>query len=128
MDNNAFKTYLRKGGRSPSAIQRILQSVSQFEKYLQNHCNKSTVKDAIDADLTAFVKDLDTKKAGRAKSYLWALWYYFDWSDNPSLRKLASKLRSQRIKRKPFQIRKFRGVSADTGGNPKHRDYGYRIE
>jgi hypothetical protein len=48
-----------------------------------------------------------------AKTHLWALGYYFEFTSNEELRSLAGALRQQRIKRKPFVLGKFRGVNAD---------------
>jgi len=64
-------------------------------------------------DLEQFVDWIEKEPKSSAKLHLWALWYYFDFSENEDLRQLASLLREQRVKRSPFPLRDFRGVNQE---------------
>ena len=113
MDKEGFCVYLKKGGRSPNAINRCLKFVSDFEDYLHEFKNGKQLADVIDHDLMDFVSLLDQESKTKAKGYLWAIRYYYDYISNDEIRDLAIRLRTQRIERSPFALKNFRGVNQD---------------
>ena len=44
---------------------------------------------------------------------MWALRYYFDFFENRELSDWAGELRAERVKRKPFMIKNFRGINLE---------------
>ena len=110
MDWADFGTFLRRGGRSPQAAARCIRHVQDFELYLKDHRDGTDLEDADAADLEQFVAWIEREPKASAKTQLWALGYYLEYTANEELRALAGSLRGQRIKRKPFALNKFRGV------------------
>lgn len=114
MDEGGFATYLRRGGRSPAAVDRCLRFASEYERFLQGERACGNLDGARPEDLEAYVASIETKPRASAKPQLWALRYYYSFAGDEEMRNLAAELRQQRIKRTPFALGKFRGV------NPKH--------
>jgi hypothetical protein len=110
MDENGFRNYLIKGGRSTSAVNRCLGFLLEFEEYLQQNKLEKSLDDAQSDDLVEFVVMLDASSKTKAKKYLWAIRYYCDFTSNDELRDLAARLRAERIDSKPFPIKGFRSV------------------
>jgi hypothetical protein len=113
MDEQEFGRFLKRGRRSPSAIKRCLRMAGEFEQYLQQHRAGQRVDDATSEDLEAFVTWIEREPKVSAKTRLWALGYWFEFTENKELRQLAGLLREQRIKRKPFLLKNFRGVNLE---------------
>jgi len=113
MDEEALRQFLKRGGRSASAIQRVVTFVQAFEVYLREQRGGRALDEARPADLRAFVDRVESEPKSSAKTHLWALRYYFEFTSNEELRSLAGALRQQRIKRQPFVLGKFRGVDAE---------------
>jgi hypothetical protein len=114
MDEEGFRAFLKKGGRSKSAIARCVRYVKEFETHLEENQGGKTLADATSDDLEDFVNWLEREPKASAKGHLWGLAYFFDYSSSDEMRDLAGILREQRIKRTPFPLREFRGV------NPEH--------
>jgi predicted flap endonuclease-1-like 5' DNA nuclease len=110
MDKEGFGLYLKKGGRSPSAVNRCMKFVSEFEDFLQNSRNGTQLEYVQADDLIEYVMMLDSVSKTKAKGYLWAIRYYYDFNSNEEIRDLAGILREERINRKPFSLKDFRGV------------------
>lgn len=111
MDKEGFCIYLKKGGRSPSAVNRCARFVSEFEVYLYEIRNGKQLAEVTDQDLVDYVSILDKDSKTKAKGYLWAIRYYYDYISNDEIRDLAIRLREQRIDRNPFSLKNFRGVN-----------------
>lgn len=112
MDEDGFRSYLYKGGRSTSAVNRCLQFVSEFEAFLTRSKTGVNLENVQEDDLVDFVSMLDAKPKSKSKSYLWAIRYYYDYASNDEMRILAASLREERIERKPFALKDFRGVDS----------------
>ena len=110
MDKEGFGLYLKKSGRSPSVVNRCTKFVSEFEDFLQNSRNGTQLVDVQADDLIEFVMMLDSISKTKAKGNLWAIRYYYDYISIEEIRDLAGILREERIKRKPFSLKDFRGV------------------
>jgi hypothetical protein len=114
MDEDAFRVFLKRGGRSQSAVDRCVRLVRGFELYLQDQQAGRDLDTAGPVDLEAFVSWIERKPKASAKTHLWALRYYYDHTSNEEMGELAGALRQLRIKRKPFALGGFRGVDSDS--------------
>ena len=110
MDAERFEAYLKRGGRSPDARQRVLHLVAEFEDYLITEREIQGLDDAEPEDLESFVAWIEREPEKSAKIHLWAINYYYGFTANQEMDTLASLLRQERIKRKPFNLKDFRGV------------------
>ena len=64
-------------------------------------------------DLTDYVAWLEGAPKASAKTSLWAVTYYYEYSGDEEMRALAGALRSERIKRRPLTLGSFRGVEQE---------------
>ena len=80
---------------------------------MNEKCSKG-LDEADTADLEAFVALIEQKPKASAKGYLWGIGYYYEYTSNEEMRNFAGILREERIDRRPFPLREFRGV------NPEH--------
>ena len=110
MDENEFRLFLKRGGRAPRAIDRVLAHVRHFEGYLARTRRGLQLDQVGPHDLEAFVAWVEREPKASAKSHLWALRYYYEWTSNEDMRHLAGILREERIERTPFPLANFRGV------------------
>jgi hypothetical protein len=108
-----FQAFLKRGGRSPSAVKRCLRMVQEFEQYLHLHHAGIHSDEAGPDELTAYVAWIEREPKASAKTHLWALRYYYQYTSNEEMENLASVLRQQRISRKPFALKDFRGVDPE---------------
>jgi hypothetical protein len=113
MDEAKFASFLKRGGRSSSAITRCIRYAQEFERYLLADCAGSSLDEASPEDLEAFVGWLEQTPKFSAKTHLWALCYYYEYVSNEEMRYLAGALREQRIRRTPFPLHKFQGVDPE---------------
>jgi predicted flap endonuclease-1-like 5' DNA nuclease len=113
VNEKAFEKFLKRGGRSPSAIQRCLRMAGDFQEYLQRHRGGKDLAEASPEDLEAFVAWTEREPKASAKTHLWALGYCFEFDENEEMRQLAGLLREQRIRRSPFPLKDFRGVDPE---------------
>lgn len=111
MDLESFRKYLRKGGRSTVATDRVIKLVLRYEAYLGEEGIE--IDQASPNEIQDYVKRIEQDSASSAKTDLWAIRYYYDFSDNPEMEHYASALRQERITRKPFNLRDFRGVNPE---------------
>jgi len=113
MDEEGFRKYLIKGGRSISAVNRCITFVAEFEDFLLGNQIGKGLEDAQGEDLIAFVLMLDASSKTKAKKYLWAIRYYYDFKGNGEIRDLAARMREERIDRKPFPLKEFRELDPE---------------
>ncbi len=107
MDEEDFQKFLKRGGRSPRATKRVIAIVLIYEHYLREERGLKGLDQAKPEDLEAFVSYAEEKKKDAAKKYLHGIHYYYEYTRNNEMRDLASNLRKQRIKQKPFPLRAF---------------------
>ncbi len=117
MDEEGFRRFLKKSGRSQSAIERCMGCVADFANCLPKDRGAMSIDEIGEKDLESYVDQIETDAKASAKTHLWALSYYFEYTSNGRLRKLANELRQQRIKRKPFKLKRFRGVNPEYAEN-----------
>jgi hypothetical protein len=110
MNESEFRQFLKCQRRSASAIEQIVNYVSEFETYFRRNYPGKTIDWTTTEALESYVSWLESEPGVSASKPLWALRYYFDFIENQTLSDLAGELRAERIKRKPFKIANFRGV------------------
>jgi hypothetical protein len=113
MDEQGFREFLKRGGRSKSAVARCVVYVKEFEQYLQVHRGGKGLDEAGLDELEDFVAWIEQKPKTSAKTHLWAIRYYYDYTSNEDMRNLAGVLREERITRTPFALKEFRGVNPE---------------
>ena len=96
VDHAGFRTYLREGGRSPSATDRVISLVSHFETYLAGRGLEAETIDL--ADLEGYVEWYESE-GDNAKIPLWAISYLYEYLDDIMLEHLARELREERVRR-----------------------------
>ncbi len=110
MDSNGFALYLKRGGRSPSAINRCINYVAEFEAFLRDSRNGKKLEDVLGDDLIEFVEILELDANSKVKGYLLAIRHYYEYISNGEICRLARLLREERIERKTFELKKIKGV------------------
>jgi hypothetical protein len=110
VNEEAFRAFLRRGGRSESAAARCLRATQEFATYLQEQRGGRSLEDAEAEDLRAFVAWVEREPKSSAKGHLWALRYYFQFSGEIEMERLAGRLRGERITTKPAALKDFLGV------------------
>jgi hypothetical protein len=106
----AFRTFLKRGGRSESAAGRCLRATQEFADYLREQRGGQRLDEANAEDLEAFIDWVEREPKRSAKGHLWALRYYFQFSRNEAMEQLAGRLRQERIETKPAALKAFPGV------------------
>jgi hypothetical protein len=109
----AFRAFLKRGGRSESAAARCIRITQEFTGYLQEQREGRPLDEAGPEDLEAFVDWVEREPKASAKGHLWALRYYFQFSGQKEMEQLASRLRGQRITTKPAALKDFLGVDPE---------------
>lgn len=113
MNETEFRNFLKLKRRKASSIEQIIPFVEAFENYLEKFYPGKTIDQTTPESLESYVSWLESEMGGSASKPLWGLRYYFDFIENQELSDLAGELRSERVKRKPFMIKNFRGVNPD---------------
>jgi len=109
MDEESFALFLRRSGRNPEVIERVIRIVRQYESYLQSEYGKE-LRTSDPDDLDGFVAFVESEPKKSAKTHLWAIRYYYQFTENMEMDAYAGSLRADRITRKPFNLKDFRGV------------------
>lgn len=104
-----FRRFLKRGGRSDSAAARVIRYVVEFSRYLEDHCDKS-LDEATPGDLEGFVTAVEREPKASAKGHLWGIRHYYEYASNEEMQHLVGILREQRVARRPFSLKDFRGV------------------
>lgn len=113
MNESKFCIWLKRKGRKESAIDQIVDFVADFEAFLTANYPGKTPEQTTAESLESYVSWFESQPGKSASKPLWALRYYFDFTENLSLSQMAGEMRAERIKRKPFYVRDFRGVKAE---------------
>ena len=114
MEEEEFKRFLKRGGRSPSVVERCINHARDFEAFLRDHRKVRSIDEATDPDIEAYVEWVERSPKASAKTHLWALRHYFQYASMGEQSALVTRLRQDRIKRTPFPLKNF--VEVD----PKH--------
>ena len=119
MDERNFHSWLRKNGRTEEVADRVIRLVTEWADFLNTEYQKQ-LEAGLPEELDGFVASLEQREPQpkgehyqqRAKSYLWAIRYYYQFTQSQQMEKYASMLRQARIKRSPFKLKEFRGVDS----------------
>lgn len=111
MNEKDFTTFLKRGGRSKSALNRILTLVKAFEQFLKDK-RDTNLDEAGPEDLKDYVNYVEQDKKS-AKTHLWAIQYYYEFTNNNDMKEVTGVLRGQRMTKKPFQLKNFKGVNCE---------------
>jgi len=113
-----FLKYLKRSGRTDDVARRVIRLVQVFAEFLIGRSN-AALDSATESDLDAFIDFVDQEQAHLpkhdeiqpgAKSYLWALRYYYRFSQIDHLAAYTAIQREKRIQQKPFVLKDFCGV------------------
>lgn len=113
MNEVEFREFLKRKRRKQSAIEQIIPYVGAFEDYLENFYAGKTIEQTTSESLESYVSWFESETGESASKPLWAVRYYFDFIGNRELSDWAGELYSERVKRKPFMIKNFRGVNPE---------------
>ena len=113
MDEIEFRTFLKRQRRKDTAIDQILAFIEDYSNYIKTYYPNKTIAQTTAESLESYVSWLENAKGTSASKPLWALRYYFDFIKAKALSDLAGEMRSERIKRKPFLMKNFRGVNSE---------------
>lgn len=114
MDRQGFEKYLTKFGKKPHVVEGLIIQVDQFRDYLGAKKTKG-LEEAVASDLHDYAAYLEGMKSGSAKIKVRGLALYYQFSGNPSLASIASRIREQEIAktRKAFKLKDFRGINQE---------------
>lgn len=121
IEREGFLEYLKASGRKEDVARRVICLVQVFEEFLYGRSN-TVLDNATEGDLDAFIEFVDQEKGQfprhdeiqpSAKSYLWALRYYYRYRKNDPLATYTAMQREKRIQRKPLLLKEFRGIHPD---------------
>jgi hypothetical protein len=113
VNEEGFRKFLKRGGRSPSAVKLATAYVTEFEQYLQEQRGRKGLDEACPEDLEAFVSWFEEERNESAKLYLWGIRYYYEYTSNKEMHERARELRGKRIEQASFALKEFRGVSPE---------------
>jgi hypothetical protein len=110
VDETAFGAYLKRAGKQPHIVARILAQVADAEAFARGR-GAALLAEADVAVLEAFAADY----GDRAKTWLWALGYYFEHVGRADLAARAGELREERTARarQALRLDQFMGVAAN---------------
>ena len=113
VDEEGFRKFLKRGGRSPRAAKRAIAYVTEFERYLKEKRGRKELDKACPEDIDAFVSWFEEKRNESAKLYLWGICYYYEYTSNKEMRECAGELRGKRMEEASFPLKDFRGISPE---------------
>jgi hypothetical protein len=115
MREEAFRKFLKRKGKAPHVINKIVRTVQAYAGFLQTHSQKKQLDQTEVSDLEAYVNWLEQDMKESAKIPLWSIISYYQFSENQELTLKATELREIRIekKRRPYSLVKFMGVNPE---------------
>ena len=84
---------MKRGGRSPSAVQRCLKFVGDYARFLEEDCEGITIDRAGGQELENFEFFIEKDPKTSAKTHMWAIRYYYEHIGDEEMRVFASNLR-----------------------------------
>jgi site-specific recombinase XerD len=117
MNEEGFRTFLKKQRRSQGTIEQCIRLTGEFEAYLGEHRVGTGLDEAHPEDLEAFVS---WKKQQRksVNSCLWAVHRYYEYTSNEPMRRLATDMRQQAIAkgrggRRSLRLKNIPGIATE---------------
>lgn len=120
MDEQGFRSFLKKQRRSDETIDQCVRLTREFEAYLVEQRGTKGLDEANTEDLEAFVS-WNRKQRWAVNSYLWASHRYYEYTSNDQMRRHAAHTRQQEIaagrrRRESLQLKEIQGVAAENLG------------
>ena len=112
MDEEEFRKFLKRGGKSHNTLTKYVTCVKEFEHYLEQH-KGNPLNEAHPEDLENFVSLIEKEPKSSAKTHLLGIAYYYKHVANEEMHHTAQILRDQRIKRTPFALKDFQGINPE---------------
>jgi hypothetical protein len=114
MDEASFRRFLKQQGKQEHVADGLVGHVRQFETFLMEE-RQSSLKEAREADLHAWIDWLEAAGPGQAKKKVRGVALYYRSVGNSELAGAASRFREQEISetRRAFRLREFRGVDSE---------------
>ena len=119
-----FRKFLKKSGRSSSAVERCVRFVKDYQSYLKESREVTDINKSSPEDLEAYVSWKEESVGSKVKTYLWAIRYYYAFIGDEAMHRLSGEMRQERIEQKPFKIKDFRGI--DSAHVRELADFGIR--
>ena len=115
LNEDAFRRFLKRGGRKSHVVDNVIQLVRHFKAYLHKFMGGKPLNEASPEDLEAYVQWFEEDEEKSVKRHLWGIRYYYRFMGNRAMAMRVSELREARTSktRKSFRIRDFRGVNED---------------
>lgn len=115
MNEEAFRKFLKRGGRKLHVVDTVVQILRQYEAYLNRFGEGKILDETTPEDIEAYVQWYEEEQEKSAKGELWGIRYYYRFIGNRTMAIRVSELREARTSktRKSFRIRDFRGVNED---------------
>ncbi len=112
MNEEIFSKYLKKRGRKEHVIERYLQSLGYFEKFLMENKGIQSARNAKAEDLKEFTDIFEKEQKKSARSVLYALIQYYKSISNDKMALKAQQLRKPRkTKKAPFSLKQMLDIS-----------------
>ncbi|MDO8122788.1 MAG: DUF4332 domain-containing protein [Candidatus Hermodarchaeota archaeon] len=113
MDEDGFRQFLKRGGRTPHTIDNVVKIVRFYEAYLDKFAEGKVIEQATPDDLVTYVDWFEREEEKSAKGQLWAIRYYYRFINNKPMVMQVSELREERtaMTRKSFKLRNFLGIN-----------------
>lgn len=110
-DETTFRQFLKRKGKKEHVVDGLVEQVQLFEIYLSDQ-GLAGLKAVGEQELSDYVASLEPQAV---KAHMRALALYYQFIEDETLARLASKIRQQRIvkSRQAFKLGEFRGVQAD---------------
>lgn len=112
MDEDGFRQFLKRGGRTPHTVDNVVKIVRSYQAYLDKFAEGKAIEQASPDDLVTYVDWFEQEEEKSAKGQLWAIRYYYRFINNKPMVMQASELREERTARtrKFFKLRDFLGI------------------
>jgi hypothetical protein len=109
MNEDAFRRFMKRDGRSESTIQESLTSLHSFAEYM----NKTghSIHAATEKDLEEFASKIADERVIR--NMMHSLRYCFQFMENQGLTRKSIEIRGRYLKRTPFKLKDFVGIPTE---------------
>lgn len=111
MNEQQFRSYLKKRGKKAHVVDVLIEQVRQFETFLQ-HDKGRALKYAVPDDLQAYADGVEARRPGAVGKSVRGLILYYQFCGEEQLAAKAAELREEQVagSRSPFLLKDFMGV------------------
>lgn len=115
LKEDAFRKFLKQGGRKPHTVDGVVKIVRRYEAYLQKYADGKNIDQTTPEDLERYLDWFEKEENTPTNRQLWGIRYYYRFLGNRLMTRHASELREERTAktRKAFRLRDFKGVNLD---------------